>query len=418
MKKKIFFDFLWSKGKHFLAKDIVNSQTSDGGLNMVNIYFKEIAIKCNWIKLLAKENEAKWKSIVNKIIPGKGNSFWEGNLSKSDVQASLKKESRIWRDICKAWSDFNFQEPDNIDTILSQPFNFNSFVRINGKLFYSNLYLKGLKTLQHILLHDGNFITYEQFKEKFDVQHDCILFYNSIISAIPQNWKVSIRDNYNDHRNQPTQSNFQKVVNSLKPSKLIYSSLIEKQSTGIPDRIIVKWNNDLSRAIEKEFFSKAFIVAIQSTLSPKLRVFQYRLLHRNLVTNKDLFIWGIKDDNLCTFCNEEEETILHILWECYFSQAVWRQFFDLLHNNTDVNIVFSAEEILLGVQNMDNNEFYNTLFTITKQFLYACKCKETLPSFNQLILKIDEWVRIEKYIAIKKGKLDKHNRKWELLSSN
>ena len=159
-------------------------------------------------------------------------------------------------------------------------------------------------------------------------------------------------------------------------------------------------------------------MAIQSTLSPKLRVFQYRLLHRNLVTNKDLFIWGIKDDNLCTFCNEEEETILHILWECYFSQTVWRQFFDWLHNNTDVNIVFSVEEILLGVQNMDNNEFYNTLFTITKQFLYACKCKETVPNFNQLILKIDEWVRIEKYIAIKKGKLDKHNRKWELLSSN
>ena len=77
-----------------------------------------------------------------RVIPGKGNSFWEGNLSKSDVQAFLKKDSRVWRDICKACSHFNFQEPDNIATILSKPLNFNSFVRINGKPFYSNLYSK------------------------------------------------------------------------------------------------------------------------------------------------------------------------------------------------------------------------------------------------------------------------------------
>ena len=87
---------------------------------------------------------------------------------------------------------------------------------------------------------------------------------------------------------------------------------------------------------------------------------------------------------------------IFILWDCDFSQIIWRQFFDWLHNTTDVNIAFSAQEILLGVQNMDNSEFYNTLFTITKQFLFACKCKETMPIFNQLMLKIDEWVRIEK----------------------
>ena len=62
-----------------------------------------------------------------------------------------------------------------------------------------------MKTIQDILQDDSNFITYKQFRENFDVQYNCILFYNSIISALPPNWKVSIRDNPNDHQNQPTQ---------------------------------------------------------------------------------------------------------------------------------------------------------------------------------------------------------------------
>ena len=116
-------------------------------------------------------------------------------------------------------------------------------------------------------------------------------------------------------------------------------------------------------------------------------------------------LWGIKQENLCAFCNEEEETILHILWECTLVCRIWTQLFSWIHDNTEINIAFTPKDILFGVENL-------TLFVIAKQYLYSCRCQEVIPNFNHLMERIKEVISIEKYIAVKKNKLDIHNRKW------
>ena len=412
----MFFDFIWSKGKHFVSKVVICGPISEGGLNMVDVYSKEISIKCNWVKMLISDTNANWKILANMLIPGEGNSFWEGNLNQKDIQMLLKRKSQIWSDICKSWSKFNFEEPTDIDTIIVQPLNFNSFIRINDKPFYSKLYSKGMKTIQDILDENGNFIDYDSFKNNFEIVNDCKMLYNSIVSAIPQNWKIVIR-NYFYVRNpiNTIPLKIEKVKRNSKPSKHIYSCLIQKKNTGIPNRLHEKWQNDLNTVIDNDFLSQAFELSFESSLFPKLKVFQYRVIHRNLVTNKDLMLWGIKQDNLCTFCNEEEETILHLLWECTFACRIWTQLFSWIYDNSEINIVFTPKDTLLGVENLDNNILYNTLFMIVKQYLYSCRCREILPNFNHLMKSIKEVILIEKYIAVKKNKLDIHNKKWALL---
>ena len=54
------------------------------------------------------------------------------------------------------------------------------------------------------------------------------------------------------------------------------------------------------------------------TKNCKLQWFQYRIINRTLGTNSFLFKIKIVNSKMCTFCQREEETIEHILWECEY----------------------------------------------------------------------------------------------------
>ena len=53
---------------------------------------------------------------------------------------------------------------------------------------------------------------------------------------------------------------------------------------------------------------KSYTLAFLCTNESKLRVFQFKLLHRKLATNYFLFKIGIKSNDQCSFCKESSET--------------------------------------------------------------------------------------------------------------
>ena len=63
------------------------------------------------------------------------------------------------------------------------------------------------------------------------------------------------------------------------------------------------------------------------TFEPYLRVFQYKVSNAILYTNAKLFKIGFLEDDKCTFCKQEVETIYHPMFHCFylkhFSEAVW-----------------------------------------------------------------------------------------------
>ena len=56
-------------------------------------------------------------------------------------------------------------------------------------------------------------------------------------------------------------------------------------------------------------------LAFKVTLDSKLRWLQYRILHGILVTNSWLCKVGIKDDNTCVYC-DQDESIVHLYTSC------------------------------------------------------------------------------------------------------
>ena len=56
------------------------------------------------------------------------------------------------------------------------------------------------------------------------------------------------------------------------------------------------------------------------TFEPYLRAFQYKVSNSILYTNAKLFKIGFIEDDKCTFCKQEVETIYHLMFHCFYSK--------------------------------------------------------------------------------------------------
>ena len=70
-----------------------------------------------------------------------------------------------------------------------------------------------------------------------------------------------------------------------------------------------------------------------STKISKLIIFLFKLLHRRLATNDFLNKIDIRPDDLCTFCRDERESLIHIFWSCRKTNSFWKNFQDWLIKN-------------------------------------------------------------------------------------
>ena len=79
------------------------------------------------------------------------------------------------------------------------------------------------------------------------------------------------------------------------------------------------------------------------TKDNKILIFNYRLLHRNTITNKNLHLWDQNKPeheqrtDLCTFCNNHVETIEHIFYDCLHIKKIWSDLFDWIYDNCNIH---------------------------------------------------------------------------------
>ena len=119
---------------------------------------------------------------------------------------------------------------------------------------------------------------------------------------------------------------------------------------------LITWIN---ATLPQDTFSCYFQNIHKCTISTKLRDFQYRLLNQAVITNTHLFKWKIIQADLCTFCEEQPESILHLLVKCKHSQLIWNKLFVKLHTLTGIYIQFTEKEQSLGITNFQYQDLFN-----------------------------------------------------------
>ena len=72
-------------------------------------------------------------------------------------------------------------------------------------------------------------------------------------------------------------------------------------------------------------WDQIYILPRKITLYSYMRCFQYKIIKNILFLNKKLYIFGINETPLCSFCHTKEETTFHVFFECCKTQSLWEE---------------------------------------------------------------------------------------------
>ena len=118
----------------------------------------------------------------------------------------------------------------------------------------------------------------------------------------------------------------------------------------------------------------------------KIIVLQFKLLHRRLATNSFLTKINLKDNEQCTFCQNDKETLIHLFWTCEISTLFWEGFKQWainrgeLSNNTNL-----SPYLVLGLK-PNKNKSINFYFLIARYFIWICKMRSLSPKIENFSL--------------------------------
>ena len=316
------FNYMWNNKPDRIKRSIMYSPKFEGGLKVTNLTTQNKSLKISWI-IRMKDNPA-WEVFVTKQLGEIGELFWECNLHQSDTkEIHVKFVGSFVKDIIDAWCEYNYYTPKDKVHILNQLIWLNSFIKIDKKVVLYNSWLQaGVIYIKDLIDANGSFLEYGEFCTKYNLQTNRLLYYG-IIHSIPNPWKKIIKDR-TIAIHEPGITKLNILQNKDKVSRYVYDEMIQKISEQ-PLTALTKWNQDLHKTITLEQWLPFFSLMYKIIGSTKYHYFQFRLLHRTLVTNEKLFQWKIKDSDICTFCKEDIETIKHIFIECEVIKIFWKR---------------------------------------------------------------------------------------------
>ena len=206
---------------------------------------------------------------------------------------------------------------------------------------------------------------------------------------IPQDWKEKILNV--SKLEEITCDILQQVKKNKKCCQYFYWKFISIFSL-VPEKQPKKWEANLKT--EDITWEIVYKLPFTCTFNNKLTTFQYKILHRILSTNSFLFKCKLKETNLCTFCNETNETIEHLFWECNITKNLWFEIADIFQNRCNITLPVSAHTIMLGADDLDLSTNY--FIVLIKYFIYSCRLSGSKPTIVGLINMLRKTYNIEK----------------------
>ena len=394
--------FLWNMRKPKIPIEILQIPKKYGGAGLVNFEMKDAALKIKWVKDILSDTfiaELAYKQINSDLRE----KIWICNLNYEDVR-KLNISNKFWDGVLKAWCRLNYIKHVPPDESPHQFLWYNSHITQNKTPYLDKiLYRNGIEYLFQLQDDKGKMRTAHDIANEFKVP---VFQVNCLLASIPQEWRKG------DKMADPdsTINHWERITVMSKPTAYAYKQLVGEH--GAIGHVRQKWCNIFNTDdIELECIETAFKNIYKCTNYTKLRSFQYRLLHNALVFNRQLYHWKIKNTDLCSNCNKEKETVLHFYCECEYAQKLWSEVQTFIYKRTGEQITLTSQNIIFG--NLSpTNPVANIIVLATKSLLYSYRCSNKVCTIKNIRNYIYECENLERFNAIKKGKLYYHNKKW------
>ena len=414
---KIQKNFIWNNSKPKIKNCTLSGNYLNGGLKNVNIKAKIISLQLSWIKRLFDNNSHNWKIIPLGFI----NKYLEKNFKfHSNLQIDSKYVQtfpKYFKEIIIAWSRNLACKPDIPSAILSQFLWFNNFLSVdNSSIYFRCFSEKGISFISD-LFSDGHLKSWVDNRLEYNRDEKYKFKWIQLVHAIPKSWKESLAfDNGNSNNLFINDHHLLKKHQISCLPKLNSKELYLMQ-------IILEYKKPTSQAYFENIFknftfdwNKIYLLPRLVTLDSVLRSFQYKILHNVLYLNQKLFLFRMVSSPLCSFCNREEETILHTFYSCTFTKALWNDLKNLVERSFQLPDL-TPQSAMFGFLDINSNFYliFNHLLLIFKFYVYKARSIKNV-SFNVLKIKIKKVQEAEKNISKNNAnKYAKYKKKWQSL---
>lgn len=406
----ILFAFIWNSKPDKIKRNKLVQNYDSGGLRMVEVSAFIKSLKASWLKRLywSKAN-LTWADYVKSMWPPIEKLICFGSDRLNDESRKGDFKNRFWNDVLGSWAYFCASVKLEPSQLLTETLWFSDHTKYRtsivkawdekGLRFIADLYDKNTG-----LLRDCNALR-STFKVKLT-----FLCHSSLVKSI--------------QGTLPDQSQAKNVMLPIIPYKVtllaqrcnisqkVYNVLVKNKNKKKSQTTSTesKWMRDIGTLGELSI--REVRTATRSTY---LQAFHYRLTNRIIATNTFLHRIGVSESPLCSFCKSENETLIHILWECTTTQRYIKEIAAQLRLKFNTSFVFTAKSWVFPCS-LKAGALFTLITTIGKLVIFKAKYNEEIPNFHHFLSLLKIEARNEELFAIKTKTKDSFLHKWKNMS--
>ena len=399
------YAFIWGNKPDKINREQMCQLYNKGGVKMIDIYIHAKSLKISWIRRFVTNSQIESFTfhMFNSFLP---QTYFFHLYMGSHYFRKLADltPNPFWKEVLFAWSDL---VELLIDDIASQPLWNNPHIKINDKVvFWGAWNLRGIRFVNDILKIDGSFCSYFEFQRRFDIQTNFLQYYG-LCNAIRSGFKMTTHVAPSKALAPIIPEAVHLVVKTNVGCSHIYQSLLKNKVKEC--KALTKWKSFLD--FQDVLWGSYCQIPFQSTIDINMRWFQIKILNRILYMKDSLLRFGVVADKKCTFCSNNDETIIHVFCFCNYSNEVWSKLEFWIFRNTGERIKFTNQNKLFGFCGSNNNAL-NCVLMVVRQEIFSAKLRNQLPSFDIILSAVKRYYEMEKYIYQTNLRENKLKKKW------
>ena len=183
---------------------------------------------------------------------------------------------------------------------------------------------------------------------KYSLQKTTFLYYYQVVSAIPSHLLTKAKtQEFNSkviNTEDPVSFRLDEnvTINLLKAKSKDFYWLIIKRKYKDEQTGPKRWNKI---PVEKTNWRKIFKSVQKTCRENRLREFNFKSIHRIVVTKKELFRFNIKSDSNCIYCGEPD-SIDHTILDCQFTKSFTQEVLQWFNADNNSNFNLNTEDFL------------------------------------------------------------------------
>ena len=197
----------------------------------------------------------------------------------------------------------------------------NKEILVGGRpVFIKEWFDSNILTIRDLLNSNGQLLSLQEFNDKYDCNMNFLQFYQ-VTSAIPKYLVIKARNTEPLENEIYTRNNFLFQLDDSTQLQLDnaktrdFYGLLNRKIHTVHQTGPMNWNS--KTRLDENAWKKNFTSLKSIYKETKLKEFQFKLIHRIVVTKKELHRYGIKTDDECLYCGEKD-SIDHTFLNCRF----------------------------------------------------------------------------------------------------